>query len=315
MITYTTYQSANEMPIVELWNRCLLQDPITKKRFRNLVLLDANFDLDGLFLAWDGSLLVGFLYAVRRQLPMRGIELEPESGWITSFAVDREYRRQGIGTRLMNKAVEWLRSLGRTDLFFSSYAPNYIVPGIDINHYPEGLAFLESVGFEKLYSPVAMDRTLNGFELPEAVTELKKQRISEGYSFETAEDGDLYECIQFASNVFNPDWGRAIREGVLNGLPLSRIHIVRQRGTLVGFCMHGGYEGIDDRFGPFGVDPNQQGKGLGKILLYDCLSAMRSEGLHGAWFLWTGEQSPAGHLYKKAGFQVTRTFQVMKRTV
>jgi mycothiol synthase len=56
-----------------------------------------------------------------------------------------------------------------------------------------------------------------------------------------------------------------------------------------------------------------QGKGLGKILLYDCLALMRAQGLHGAWFLWTGEQSPAGHLYRKAGFHVTRRFDIMSK--
>jgi hypothetical protein len=42
---------------------------------------------------------------------------------------------------------------------------------------------------------------------------------------------------------------------------------------------------------------------------------MRAQGLHGAWFLWTGEQSPAGHLYRKAGFHVTRRFDIMSKTL
>ena len=69
---YRFYQSGDEKKIVSLWNECLVKDPITSKRFRNLVLLDANFDPKGLRLAFEGDQLVGCVYAVRRLLPMYG---------------------------------------------------------------------------------------------------------------------------------------------------------------------------------------------------------------------------------------------------
>ncbi|HHY10340.1 MAG TPA: GNAT family N-acetyltransferase, partial [Firmicutes bacterium] len=86
-----------------------------------------------------------------------------------------------------------------------------------------------------------------------------------------------------------------------------------EMGRIVGFCLHGAYEGIPERFGPFGVGPDQRGQGLGKILLNICLAAMRAQGLHGAWFLWTGETSPAGYLYTATGFEITRQFHVCQK--
>lgn len=311
-VEYRHYRRGDEIGIVELWNRCLRYDPITGPRFRNLVLLDPSFDPEGLRLAFIDGKLVGCLYGVRRQLPMHGTELEPDNGWITFFFVSPEARRQGTGTRLLNDALDFFERHGRTNVFFSSYAPNYIVPGIDMQGYPEGYQWLLKHGFDELYRPIAMDYSLVGLELPEEVSLLKSRRMEEGYTFEPAADGDLYETIRFAADVFNPDWGRAIREGILQGLPLPCIHVARERGRLVGFCLHGAYEGVKERFGPFGVAPDQQGKGLGKILLYDCLLSMRAQGLHNAWFLWTGETTPAAYLYKKIGFQVTRTFSVMR---
>ncbi|GIP37688.1 GNAT family acetyltransferase [Paenibacillus sp. J31TS4] len=310
-----SYVPGDERQLVDLWNRCLVQDPLTPVRFRNLVLLDANFDPEGLRIALDGERIVGCVYAVRRLLPMAGTDLEPDNGWIPFFFVDSSYRRRGIGTRLMDEAVAFLAAQNRKKIFFASYAPNYIVPGLDEGAYPEGMPFLERAGFTRLYSPVAMDYSLVGYRMPEDVQELKKLREQEGYRFRQAEDGDLPGLIRFANETFNPDWGRAIREGVLQGIPLSRIFLAFDGGTLVGFCLHGGYEMVPERFGPFGVDPGQQGKGLGKILLHDCLHAMRAQGLHGAWFLWTGETTPAGYLYKKTGFAVTRTFRVMAKTL
>jgi mycothiol synthase len=315
MVSYRFYQSADEKQIVKLWNQSLPRDPITSNRFRNLVLLDANFDPVGLRLAFEGERLIGCVYAVRRLLPMFETDLEPETGWIPFFFVHPDYRLTGVGEALMSAAVQFLADNGRKNVFFASYAPNYILPGIDEETYPDGYTFLQKLGFQKLYSPVAMDRSLVGYAPPKDVLELRNVREQEGYSFAAAEDKDLYEVIQFATHKFNPDWGRAIREGVLQGLPLYRILIARQGNNLVGFCINGGYEGVPDRFGPFGVDPEQQGKGLGKILLHECLKNMRSEGLHGAWFLWTSDKSSAGFLYKKTGFEITRRFHVMKKTI
>ncbi|WLD93817.1 GNAT family N-acetyltransferase [Alkalihalobacillus sp. AL-G] len=315
MVTYRYYQSGDEKKIVKLWNDSLHIDPITSERFRNLVLLDANFDPEGLRVAFDGDQLIGCLYSVRRLLPMYGTDLEPDNSWIPFFFVHPDYRRLGVGTKLMEEAIAFLAGEGRSNLFFASYAPNYILPGIDEATYPGGHAFLKEQGFERQYTAVAMDRNLIGFQVPSDVVELKQQRVSEGYSFTTAQDKDLYEVIQFANKTFNPDWGRAIREGILQGLPLHRILIAREGSKLVGFCIYGGYEGVPDRFGPFGVDPDQQGKGLGKILLNECLRYMRAEGLHGAWFLWTGEKTSAGHLYKKTGFEITRKFDIMKKSI
>lgn len=45
---YRFYESGNEKAIVQLWNECLHHDPITPGRLRNMVLLDANFDPEGL---------------------------------------------------------------------------------------------------------------------------------------------------------------------------------------------------------------------------------------------------------------------------
>ncbi|MFD1735445.1 GNAT family N-acetyltransferase [Bacillus salitolerans] len=315
MIAYRTYQSGDEKKLVALWNECLPNDPITSKRFRNLVLLDANFDPMGLRLAYEDDMLVGCVYSVRRLLPMFGTELETENGWIPFFFVHPTYQKAGIGSQLICEAIEFLREQGRANVFFASYAPNYILPGIDEHTYPEAYAFLQKHGFQTLYSPVAMDRNIVGFNIPQSVKELKKQRLEEGYTFEMAMDKDLYEVIQFANVTFNPDWGRAIREGILQGLPLERILVAREKDKVVGFCIYGGYEGVPDRFGPFGVDPGQQGKGLGKILLNECLHHMRAEGLHGAWFLWTGEKTSAGYLYQKTGFEITRKFHVMKKSI
>ncbi|MDY0410208.1 GNAT family N-acetyltransferase [Paracerasibacillus soli] len=118
--------------------------------------------------------------------------------------VDEDYRKTGVGSQLMEEAAIFLKRNGRKHMFFASYAPNYIMPGIDEDAYPEAYQFLKMQGFTKLYSPIAMDRNIIDFKISKDIEELIKQRETEGYSFSLAKDKDLYEVIQFANIKFNP---------------------------------------------------------------------------------------------------------------
>lgn len=311
------YRGGDEVPIVACWNRSLPADTIYPKVFIDKVLCDANFDPEGVLVAVDGSGdVVGFLLAIVRRIPMVGADLEPQNGWITVMLVDPSHRRRGVGRMLMESALAFFTARGRSNIAVSPYAPNYFWPGVDPEIYPDGVAFLESQGYKKLYSPVAMDKNLVGFIFPDDVRELQRVRESEGYRFTTLESRWITELIQFSWDRFNPDWGRAVREAIIKGVPFDRFLLCfHSSGRMVGFAMFGAYDGIAERFGPFGVDDSERGKGLGKILLYQSLDAMRMAGLHNAWFLWTGETSPAGLLYLRAGFTVTRRFHVMRKTL
>ncbi|HVX45106.1 MAG TPA: GNAT family N-acetyltransferase [Mycobacteriales bacterium] len=298
--------------IVELWNQALPRDPITIRRFTNLFLLDPNFDPTGLQLAIDGDRLVGVMYGVRRLVPLHGGDLEPDQGWIGFFFVHPEFRRLGIGSRLMHQTLRWL---DRPIVSFSPTTPNYFLPGLDATEYPAAEEFLTEHGFSLQYEAVAMDRSLHDYRVPGQARDAIRSLEGRGYRFGSPGVDDLVELISLARDHFNPDWGRAIREAVAAGLPLDRIVLARgPAGTLVGWAMHGTYEGVIERFGPFGVRSECRGTGLGRALLYLTLERMRAQGAHSAWFLWTAENSPAGFLYRKAGFATTRTFRIMRKS-
>lgn len=310
MVTVRPFQSGDETSLVDAWNRSMPADPTTSGWFRDCVLLDPNFDPEGLRVAVDGDDVVGCAYAVRRLIPLApGTDLEPDTGWIPFFFVVPEHRGGGLGRRLVGEAVGFLERLGRTKVDFSSYTPNYVLPGADAELYPDGHRLLEELGFMTLYSPVAMDRALVGYRTPPEVHELRRAREREGYVFRSPTAGELPELIRYAAGVFNPDWGEAIRQH----RDPERI-VIAKKDHIVGFALYAAYRGIPERFGPFGVDPGQRGTGLGKILLHLTMTRMRAEGLHSSWFLWTGATSPAGHLYTKAGYEITRKFHVMRRS-
>ncbi|WP_251095835.1 GNAT family N-acetyltransferase [Streptomyces sp. Caat 7-52] len=300
--------------LVEAWCRSAPADPVTPERFRSLVLLDANFDPEGLRVAVDGDRLVGAAYAVRRLRPMAGTDLEPEQGWIPFFFVDPAARGRGLGRRLLTDALDWLHRHGRTRVDFSSYTPHYVFPGLDAEAYPEAAGLLESLGFRTLYEAAAMDRGLVGYRVPEDVARRLAGLTAQGYRFATPSDDDLVDLLALAGGHFGPDWACTIRDCLAAGTPLDRIVAARDpSGRMVGWAMHGAFESVDERFGPIGVLEEMRGTGLGEVLLHLVLERMRARRAHSAWFLWTGERSPAGHMYRKSGFSTTRRFRVMRR--
>jgi GNAT superfamily N-acetyltransferase len=313
-----SFQVGDGPAIAAGWTAAAPADPISYQRLRDLFLLDRNFDAAGLQVAVINDQIVGAAYAVRRLIAVDADDLEPSAGWIPFFFVHPEYRGRGIGRSLLSAAMDWLRSHGRSEVFFSSYTPNYFLPGLDSARYPSAARLLAGLGFERQYDAVAMDRGLVGYAVPDEVRKRIDDLTAEGYSFGTPTDDELTALITIAGAEFNPDWARAIREGVVSGLPLERIVVARRPGrtqsgrAILGWAMHGTYEAVIDRFGPFGVLPSSRGTGLGKVLLHLTLERMVAAGAHSAWFLWTGEKSAAGQLYLKTGFDITRTFTILR---
>ncbi|TJZ42809.1 GNAT family N-acetyltransferase [Streptomyces piniterrae] len=328
--------------LLAAWRRSVPDDPMTAARFRALILLDANFEPAGLRLAVLDGQVVGAAYAVRRLVPAMGTDLEPDQGWIPFFFVDPAVRRAGLGRRLLTDALDWLRAHGRTRVDFASYTPNYVLPGLDRTAYPQAGRLLDSLGFRTRYEAAAMSLDLAGYRMPDEVRRLTDELTARAYRFGTPCDDDLVDLVRLAGEEFGPDWPRTIRQCLTTGMPLERIVIARDpAGRLAGFAMHGAYEGVGDgigeradkgtdlgpgegrtaerpagggieRFGPFGVREERRGTGLGRVLLHLTLERMRALGARRAWFLWTSERSPAGHVYRRAGFRTTRVFEVMR---
>lgn len=295
------------------WTEAAPQDGITPLRLRDLILLDRNFDTNGLFIAESEGRIMGAAYAVRRVVAQEGDDLEPDTGWIPFFFVIPEARSMGLGRKLVTAAMNWLKKHGRTQVVFSSYTPNYVLPGLDADRYPEASALLQSLGFSRIEHPSAMDRSLIGYQIPAEVAARISELRGEGWYLGHPNSDDLVPLIELAAREFNSDWARVIREGVVAGsLTLERIIIAKNpAGEVIGWAQHGTYEQVIERFGPFGVLPSSRGTGLGKAILHLTLQNMVALGAQSAWFLWADEGSTASGLYANTSFVATRSFDIL----
>ena len=309
------YRPGSEREIVALWNRCLVHDGVTDAAFQRKVLLDPNFHRDGARAVWSpGGDLVGFCYAVVRRVPMMGADLEPDAGWITAFFVHPEWRRRGVGRQLLEDACGFLRDRGRRQVWVSPYTPNYFLPGVDPDGYPEAAHLLRTLGFSVVEEPVAMARSLVGYRVPAEIDDLER-RLDEQRIRVRAVAPELYvPLLDAIRSAFSEDWVRAAREALQRGAdPDTLLVAVRGQDEVLGWCQVGAYDGVQNRFGPFGVLPTMRGSGIGQVLLHRCLERMRHRGLQHVFFLWADTATAAGRLYLRAGFEVTRRFEVFRR--
>ncbi len=309
MVTLRPYCGADEAALIALWNATMTHDRINPSVFRTRVLLDSNFNPDGLLLAEQDGVLRGFVLSLARQVPLFLQGLEPDRGWITAFGVHPEHRRRGIGRQLFDVALARLAALGRTQVFISPYTPNYFIPGVDVSAYPDAVAFLHATGWETISSPISMRAELTGFQIPPHIAALERRLREEEIIVHPVDSADLPELMPFIADTFGWDWYRFAQEYLLElygpGSDEICFLTARQGKRIVGYCQQ-----RRERFGPFGVAPEMRNKGIGRLLLFQCLATMLTKGFHCAWFLWTGQD--AARLYALAGFKPVRQFEVMK---
>jgi hypothetical protein len=69
------------------------------------------------------------------------------------------------------------------------------------------------------------------------------------------------------------------------------------------------FDGTEERFGPFGVNPAHQGVGLGGVLFHEMMNQLVGQRIFYTWFLWTGGRNL--DIYGTWGMKVYRTYTMM----
>ena len=77
-----------------------------------------------IFVATDERGIVGYVFAALEPLSWK--ELRGPAGFIHDVAVAEEARHSGVGTKLMQAAIDWLREHGAPRVVLMTAAPNKI---------------------------------------------------------------------------------------------------------------------------------------------------------------------------------------------
>lgn len=303
------------LPVVNLWRECVPSDPVSEEAFRQKVLLDENFDARGCLVATGGGRLVGFCYTVLRKYPYGARGLEPETGWLQMIFVDPAYRRQGIGTALLEETLGYLASQGRK-VCTTGYSPNYIVPGPDEAAHADAIAFLKARGFTVKDDAVAMAGELDAIRTPAEIAELKRQLGEEGFDFAFYDNRYTVPLLDFIDRVRPGGWAVSLRQTLSRGNPWQEVVLCLQGDEVVGYAqlaspLYDPPAGNPERFGPFAVHPDLRGKRIGSVLFYMIAERLRERGFKYLWLAWAHGDNV--RFYERAGLRVTRRHLIMER--
>ena len=296
--------------VLEVLAESMSAEAISESKFVRQVLLDHNFRADGALVAKIGEAIVGFCLALARHVPLENAPSDSERGYITLFGVLRKYQRRGIGSSMLARAEEYLRSQGRTVAMIAPYAPGYFICGVDLAAYADALAFFLKRGFNEIYRPIAMQIPLWNWTYPDWVVQKRARLESAGITIEPYRPALTLPILEFAAEEFAGDWVRVCRETmgrIMHGDPPARIVVAHQDYKVLGFSHYDG-----ERFGPIGVAASERGRGFGHVLMYQTLHAQRLAGFRTAWFLWSDDKT-ATRLYTAAGFREVRRFAVLRK--
>lgn len=294
-------------PLVALWNDVMWADPISEQRLLLDYVLDPHFDPNGLLLAVDGDRVVGFALGMtaRADLPS---DNAVGTGVIVGFGVAESHRRQGIGSQLIQGLDDYFRAKEVSAIQVGPWVPPYLAPGVDESAYAGTVGFLESQGFAPGAKPVSMRALLTGYEPSADVPGIAAKLAGDGIIIRPAIADDATELITFAVEHF-PHWESYVRGALRSVVSVAgdaTLHIALDGQTVIGFAMTNG-----ERFGPFGVNGDYRGRGVGAVLLSRALCAMRAANVHLAYFLWTSDQT--ARLYNRHGFEIVRRFTMMSK--
>jgi mycothiol synthase len=306
------FQSGDIEELVQIWNRSLLADPISPISLEKRMLLDPNFREEFCLVARSERGMLGFVLGICGEgfhFPARPAG---DRAWILAMAVECEHRRGGVGKDLLEELERRFRQVGKHSVWIASYPTAYIVPGVDEDAYPEGLAFFRSRGYKTAYTAFAMDASIWPLRFPEMASQKEKELADQGIAFHTYSSSWLSVFRKFLRAHVPWDWeylalrnlGR-ISEGTFAA---EQFLLATFEDEVIGYCQ---YEG--EHFGPFGVAEGFQRKGIGTVLLFLALYSMAQQGLHNAWVLWTGER--AARLYARFGFRKSRKFAILHKEI
>ncbi len=301
------YEAGDETGLLACWNAAMWADPLDAVTWRGRYMLDPNFAPASCPVAVDRATgeVSGFVLGFTDRA-------QPGTdAWVVGFGVREDLRRQGVGSALMGAFDRHARAMGATRVLYGPYIPSYISPGIDVDAYREAVAFLSATGADEGARPLSMKANLTNYRVEATVEQRKADLAGRGIVIRRAEAGDILPLLAFLDAHF-PHWtGDAIgvmRE-LFGGDPRSvTLHVAEDNGEIIGYA-----QTRAERFGPFGVNEAYRGRGVGAVLLSKALRAMRAQGFHSAWFLWTSDRT--AKLYRQHGFEEVRRFVMMSKTL
>ena len=296
---------------------------MTLDEFNNHLFKNPFFKPEGCFLAFVNQELVGFGGANVRDMDNGN---EKASGYIHTLIVKKEYRRQGIGSKLLSLCEKYIKDHDRNSVrfvFLSEINWPWYIPHTDHHMHPgmpcvkinsEFYIFLYHHKYVVNSIHEGFHLPLAEYEMPEKVVRRMQENAKKGLVVELYDPKKHYGIDEFCEEIDNPGFAHAIKSNLEREQPRPFV-VAAHNGRVVGWtgAMYvestgrGHLDGIC-------VSPNERQSGLGTGLFSKLCSELKKMGATYMTF-FTGLDNPARYIYLGAGFQVAQSFADMKKVL
>ena len=211
---------------------------------------------------------------------VKRIEINQNHCFIKGCVVDKQYRRQGLGSEMFYELIRRLKEKKITQVIYGPSVPDYWQPGVDIRN-TNLYFFLKKHGF-KSHKAI--------FNLTVALDIIKKEPSSKKgeYEYERVQPEDYDKTFDFVKQHF-PDgtWPEEVKFSFRLNPPTTFI-AKNAKHEIVGWSTHSLF--FPGSFGPTGVLESLRGKGIGTELLLWSLWDIKQNGLDTCEIMWvTGD--------------------------
>jgi GNAT superfamily N-acetyltransferase len=298
--------------IAALWNAATLgRSPIMPELWSACTTGDPSYRPGDAVVARDGERLVGVCLAKRFRGSHPGNGVYQGIGFVGLLAVDPEYQRQGLGSKLLAAAEARLRDEG-VDRLRLGGGYGHLFPGVPEALW-EALPFFERHGYVPDDAVWDVRASLEAVTLPEVV-------LPEGMSVRPYRSEEA--LVRFLDRVFPGRWPTDAVDWVAAGRPVGWTIGLFEGERACGFCQihpagsfgtlrwKGFNPGIS-ALGPIGIDPAVRGKGLGLALLVAGLKALRAQGATDTVIDWT----TLLEFYGRCGFEPWLQYRMARKVL
>lgn len=301
--------------ITKFWNANIGQlFPLREQLWIQNTITDPNLLPQASFAVLDDGELIGIVVSKKYQEQHFNIDMPSETGWIQFLLVDRERRREGLGTKLLSFAEQAFRDLKLKDIKIGR-DPQHYFPGIPLED-EESIRFFENKGYQKESIEIDLYRLVKGQSLYELTNH-------ESY-FRLLNTHDRDSLLKFLQVSFPGRWqyeaARYFERGG-NGREILGLFI---NSEIKGFCrLHDPkspfiaanlywsplLQGKTGGIGPLGVDRSVRGQNFGMDIVKAAANVLITRGMDHIIIDWTQLE----HFYGKMGFQPWKKYQSMSK--
>lgn len=320
---------ADRPALFALWNdSCLsgevVYKPLNDEAFARLFERNQNYDGAYDFVCEENGEIVGFITGAEKKEFLPGETRENTPGYLTAIFVRPDMRRRGIGGALLAALEDAFRAAGKKSFVSSGNNPVNLpwfipgTPGHDHNNAPgtdvdcAGYPFLLKYGYADAHREVSMYLNLKDYKYRPEVEATRQRLLSEGIYTGRYDVSLQCEFDGMCDRVGSEYWRKVLQDETTAAHPRVILAGVYQNHII-------GFTGPVDRepsgrgwFTGICVDPLYGQRGVATVLFNDLMREFIKEGAQFST-LFTGIDNHAQRLYRHTGFEVRRTFAIMKK--